>query len=124
MPSSGKLVKRYENIISSILKALLLQRQALDRRDEEAVVMYSGYIRIGMEDLASLKKVIKAVDPGLFSAESEREKVVSGLLRSNMKGIEEMLGEINRQILSVRLLKKGNSLYSSVSKPEHIDILQ
>ncbi len=88
MPSSEKLAKRYGNIISSILKALLLQRQALDRRDEEAVVMYSGYIRVRMEDLFSLKKVIKAVNPGLFSAESEREKVISGLLRSNMEGIE------------------------------------
>ena len=126
----------YENILKKKLliykkavRALSLQRQALDIRDVEKVFLYSEYLNDVSCDIRSVDS-IPALDEDNIPEElfqltekvSSLKRVIRELQDGNISLIKEAMSEIDRQILSVKLLNKRNSLYNPVSRSEHIDI--
>ncbi len=128
-----ELLIKKQNLLKDVGKALSLQNRALEERDTEKVVLYSGYIENKKDEIRSVDRVISGLgseitsevtgDYSLLEEETARlkEKVLA-LFSSNISLLKVTMREIGRQIHSVKLLNKRNNLYNPVSKSERIDI--
>lgn len=125
----ANLLKKKLNAYKKIGKALSLQKQALDRRAFDRVFLYSELINNTKDDILSVESILAGAENNfseefgsLLSQISVQKTAVLRLYSGNISLIKESMREIERQILSVKLLNKRNSLYNPVSRSEHIDI--
>ena len=128
-----ELLKKKQNFLKDVSKALSLQNEALENRDAEKIVLYSKYIESKKDEIRSVDRVISGLrseitpeimeDYSLLEEEISRLKEnVLWLFGSNISLLKTTIKEIGRQIHSVKLLNKRNSLYNPVSRSERIDI--
>lgn len=130
-----KVYHKKLEILYTVRRLLLLESKAVEEQEADKTALYALLVHQYSEKLVSIEKLILSLDEFLPAGVSlpESIKLLINELESTQEevlylhkriifSLKESKNRIERQIISLKLLKKGKSLYNTVSEPEYIDI--